>query len=798
MFLSTSTFPVQYSTGVQVVYMYGTGCTRMYLSCTIPECLICVHVPLSFCLWCRYVIKWLEGAKKVYNLDIDYIGMWNERYCQERYILILRKALDKAGFNKTLIVADDLLDPKLWICKNLLKWKEAADAVGVIGTHYLDDFSNNPDCRSLNKPFWASEEASSFDDANGAACWARIMTSHWVLRQVTGSIMWNLVGSYYHGTNWYASSMLTAVQPWSGHYWVAPVVWATAHVTQFTKVGWKYLKNGAGSGMLLKGGYFSTWVDPDGKDFTIVIVKISREHGSCTRPALPPFYVAAENVTFRLDPSLGKVDVLNMWYSNFEDGPPYTVFRKEMPVKLSERTFTLPVPVGGYYTLTTLSSGNKGAVGTIPNSDPKFPLPYADDFDSVSESQEARYFSDQIGAFEVHNASLDAKKRKGVMKQMVPNLPVGWSDHGSRGPMTALGMREWQDVKVEVDFLLPESAPKDAAACLATRSDQMWDNAIVFCMHASGNYTLATKGPTLHYTIDQQREKGKILHKGSLEQFESNVWHHMTLTTVDDRASASLDGHGLFVNVAIPNTDTGFVALGSNGWFSIQYDHFEVDRAGPRWTTPSGCGEARVGSVLTTRDCVANGLTSADQEFDLLPNYQLRHRASGLCATAQYMDFGSDIVLRACSKTNSKQIMSYDYTLIRNRLQHVKLGSLYVSASKQTKRLSLEEAVIREYWQEWTYFPNTKQLRNQYTAVKSFGYPQCLSTCPPTHDVLNLMHPWLILFIILFILSLMFASRINAFASRIIEYASSIVAFTSCITSARQDLPLVARQSHQS
>ena len=32
------------------------------------------------------------------------------------------------------------------------------------------------------------------------------------------SIMWNLVGSYYHGTRWYASSILTADQPWSGHY----------------------------------------------------------------------------------------------------------------------------------------------------------------------------------------------------------------------------------------------------------------------------------------------------------------------------------------------------------------------------------------------------------------------------------------------------------------------------------------------------------------------------------------------------------------------------------------------------
>lgn len=54
----------------------------------------------------------------------------------------------------------------------------------------------------------------------------------------------------------YASSMLTAVQPWSGFYEDAmPVVWATAHITQFTTVGDKYLVNGSGSGELPQGAH---------------------------------------------------------------------------------------------------------------------------------------------------------------------------------------------------------------------------------------------------------------------------------------------------------------------------------------------------------------------------------------------------------------------------------------------------------------------------------------------------------------------------------------------------------------
>ena len=75
--------------------------------------------------------------------------------------------------------------------------------------------------------------------------------------------------------------MLTAVQPWSGHYGAnasasasasasggtsssrMPVVWATAHMTQFTEIGWRYLAHGSGSGFLRNGGYFTTIADPN-------------------------------------------------------------------------------------------------------------------------------------------------------------------------------------------------------------------------------------------------------------------------------------------------------------------------------------------------------------------------------------------------------------------------------------------------------------------------------------------------------------------------------------------------------
>lgn len=279
----------------------------------------------------RYLMEWVKGAKTQYDLDIDYVGVWNERASNASYTESLRQTLNEAGFQDTKIVARDggadicndmakdpayvrvfrsaahcpcyssvclwlhllgifllrclyvyvcvcgvsarvfLQDPVLFLhsrglvvvsqddvmlivslaahpllpnthvsvpCRLLSLWYRywQAKSIDIIGLHYPSDYQDLTTCHSFGKPVWASEESSSYDDLNGAACWARVVNSHYVLERITSSIMWNLVGAYYHGTNWYASSMLTSVQPWSGYYEMLEVVWATAHVTQFTEV----------------------------------------------------------------------------------------------------------------------------------------------------------------------------------------------------------------------------------------------------------------------------------------------------------------------------------------------------------------------------------------------------------------------------------------------------------------------------------------------------------------------------------------------------------------------------------
>ena len=51
-----------------------------------------------------------------------------------------------------------------------------------------------------------------------------------------------------------------------------------AHTTQFSEIGWKYLKHGSGAGHLAGGGSYVTMVSPDSKQFTIVIETMVGTH----------------------------------------------------------------------------------------------------------------------------------------------------------------------------------------------------------------------------------------------------------------------------------------------------------------------------------------------------------------------------------------------------------------------------------------------------------------------------------------------------------------------------------------
>ena len=304
--------------------------------------------------------------------------------------------------------------------------------------------------------------------------------------------------------------------------------------------------------------------------------------------------------------------------------------------------------------------------------------------------------------------------------------------------MTLIGMREWADLDIRVSFKLPEAG---AAACIGSRVDQMWADGIVLCVDAGGKYNLTVGGPTL----PRAGPDGALGAPAAAASFASGTaatdvgvgaWHVLELTTIAAKATGKLDGRALFTDTAIRDMDTGFAALGMNDWYAVEFDNFSVHQAGTDWSASSPCGPAKAGDVLSVRNCSTNGLPAADEQWELMSSWQLRHIPSGLCAEAAGAEPGSEVKLATCHPIGSQegdlQQFKNDYTRIRNALAPMTVGETQMKLAGSTDgKVSVSGWAVgqRGKWAEWVYFPNTDQLRNQYVANPQLGYPLCLSTC---------------------------------------------------------------------
>ena len=95
----------------------------------------------------NYTVQWLLGAKREHGLDIDYVGLWNERNPPPAYAAVLRDAVDAAGLGgKTTVVGP-------WsVCAHSIN-SSACFVAARIGTRtlYLSNYSEAPvDTRHLH------------------------------------------------------------------------------------------------------------------------------------------------------------------------------------------------------------------------------------------------------------------------------------------------------------------------------------------------------------------------------------------------------------------------------------------------------------------------------------------------------------------------------------------------------------------------------------------------------------------------------------------------------------------------
>ena len=502
----------------------------------------------------RYIVNWLQAAQRVHNLTISFVGVWNERAYTADYIVSLHAAIRGAGLATRVVGHDSNWD----ICAPVTTNAALAAAVDVIGAHYPGTHAD-PACELTQKPLWASEDYAAQWNT-GAQCLARIINQNYVRANITATIAWNLMATYYDDLPFPGDGLLHGVQPWSGHFDIGHSVWVASHTTHFTQPGWHYLARGAGVGLLDGGGSYVSLTDPNGTELTIVIELMPFNGSQCSWSTSPTYTVSAQNATFLLDSTFADVKGLYLVSSNLSNAASVDGdFTPQRLIPVVNGAVTLPVFPEMLYTLSTLTSSRRFLVA--PPAATSFPLPYADDFDAHVVDSEAPYFFDQTGSWQVQEG--DASHGR-VMRQQVLQPPVAWCGENAV-PYSVIGDHAWRNVNVTVQVMVERagrafvSARVAEGGCVGGRGSE----AAAFGVSTDGWWALCNSTDF----SDRCAAVGKMT-------VTPGRWYTLSVVVVDGVRRGYIDGT-LTATAQGATSTTGWAGIGSS-WSYVQFDRFSV------------------------------------------------------------------------------------------------------------------------------------------------------------------------------------------------------------------------------
>ncbi len=392
----------------------------------------------------NYYVKWLQGLRDVYGLQLGSIGCRNEKGVNDDFVKKFRATLDAGGFSRVKIHGfDNWPANSLDFIRDMQTDKTLRDSMDIVSAHTLMRFPVSPELQALairmNKPIWNTEEHVYLNGFDCAINIVHAFNENFIRSGVTKIVNWyGIAGLYPVEPYSEKPAMLLARSPWSGHYEVREALWGYAHYGQFVQVGWSYLNGGCGG--LNGGGTFVTMKSP-GTDYSIIIE---------TKDATGP-----QQLRFKIGSGLS-ASALCVWRSNAKEQ-----FIRQADLGLVNGAFTAWLQPGSIYSLSTTRGQQKGSFEGVPRATP-FPFPYHETFAEYANPADwgflPRYTADIDGAFEITQQPDGSGK---CLRQTVPSRPISWAPDWL--PYTILGNDQWHDYEVSADIYLN---PGDAAGVM--------------------------------------------------------------------------------------------------------------------------------------------------------------------------------------------------------------------------------------------------------------------------------------------------------------------------------------------
>ncbi|MFC1408504.1 ricin-type beta-trefoil lectin domain protein [Streptacidiphilus sp. N1-12] len=499
----------------------------------------------------NYLISWL-GCAKSHNLNIKYLGGWNERGHDVNWYIQLRSALNAAGYSGVQIVADD----SGWSTADDMKSNSAFNnAVSIIGAHYScngGDGGNADSCSSTavaqanGKPLWDSENGSQ-DMNTGAPALIRAITRGYIDAKMTSYFNWPLIAAIYPNLPYSTVGLATAGSPWSGNYSIGASTWATAQVTQFTQPGWKFIDSASGYlGGSESNGSYVTVKSNTGSDYSTILETTTAGAAQTA------------NFTVRGGLSTGTVHV---WSTNVNNPSVATSFVHSQDITPNNGSYSLTMQPGYVYTVTTTTGQGKGTA-TAPAAH-SLALPYSDNFDNDASGTEAKYFADMQGSYEVQPCT--AGRSGQCLQQMAPVKPIEWQDDSDS--YSLVGDPSWFNYTVSADAMLSAPGTTELIGRANTQQrPQSHMNAYYFRIRDTGQWW-----------IEKMLTDGSnhTLATGTTTALGTNKWHNLSFKFQDSQISASVDGNTVGT-VTDTSFATGQAGLGIQGYRTDQFDNLSI------------------------------------------------------------------------------------------------------------------------------------------------------------------------------------------------------------------------------